>query len=260
MDLDLKDRVIIVTGGANGIGAAIVRACAREGAIPVIFDRDESAAAKLSRELREQGIKNEAVPIDLGEASACARAVDKIATKFERLDGLVNNAGVNDGVSLEHGSPERFAASFRFNFAHYYTMVQAALPALAKSEGAVVNISSKVAVTGQGGTSGYAAAKGAILGATSVWAEEVAGQGIRVNAVIPSEVRTPQYEVWLQKFQNPREKLRAITSKIPLEQRMTEPDEVAAMVLFLLSCRSAGITGQHLFVDGGYVHLDRKLP
>jgi L-fucose dehydrogenase len=260
MDLELKGRVVVVTGGANGIGAAIVRACGREGAIPVIFDRDEPAAGKLKRELLEQGIETDAVLLDLGDASSCTRAVDGVAEKFGRLDGLVNNAGVNDGVGLQHGSPEGFAASLRFNFGHYYTMTQAAGRYLAKTKGAVVNISSKVAITGQGGTSGYAAAKGAILGATSVWAVELAGQGVRVNALIPAEVRTPQYEVWLKKFDNPEEKLRGITSKIPVEQRMTEPQEIAAMAVFLLSRRSGGVTGQQLFVDGGYVHLDRKLP
>jgi L-fucose dehydrogenase len=137
--------------------------------------------------------------------------------------------------------------------------MRASLPFLIRSKGTIVNISSKVAITGQGGTSGYAAAKGAILGATREWAEEFAGNGIRVNAVVPAEVRTPQYEEWLKQFENPEDRLRAITARIPLEHRMTEPEEVAAMVLFLLSARSAGITGQQLFVDGGYVHLDRRL-
>jgi L-fucose dehydrogenase len=259
MELELNNRVIVVTGGANGIGAAIVRACGREGALPVIFDRDESRAVKLKRELLGSGIENEVVEIDLTDASACLRAVEDVGKRLGRLDGLVNNAGVNDGIGLEHGSPQRFAASFGSNFGHYHAMMQATLPFLIKSKGTIVNISSKVAVTGQGGTSGYAAAKGAILGATSFWAKELAAHGIRVNAIIPAEVRTPQYETWLQKFENPNERLAAITGKIPLERRMTEPNEVATMVLFLLSPRSAGISGQQFFVDGGYVHLDRGL-
>lgn len=259
MDLQLKNRVIIVTGGANGIGAAIVRACGREGALPVIFDRDESAASKFNRELLAEGIENEVVHIDLADASACQRTVENMGAKFGRLDGLVNNAGLNDGVGLEHGSPERFRISFRANFVHYHTMTQAVIPFLIKTQGTIVNISSKVAITGQGGTSGYAAAKGAILGATDFWAQELAGWRVRVNAVIPAEVRTPQYEEWLKKFQDPGERLRAITAKIPLDRRMTEPPEVAATVLFLLSPKSAGITGRQIFVDGGYVHLDRGL-
>jgi NAD(P)-dependent dehydrogenase (short-subunit alcohol dehydrogenase family) len=138
-------------------------------------------------------------------------------------------------------------------------MTGAAKPFLIKSRGAVVNISSKVAITGQGGTSGYAAAKGAILGATRGWSVELASHGVRVNAILPAEVRTPQYERWLQKFKNPEECLRNIVKNIPLHSRMTEPAEVADLVLFLLSSQSAAINGQHLFVDGGYVHLDRAL-
>jgi L-fucose dehydrogenase len=259
MDLELKNKVIVVTGGANGIGAAIVRACGRERALPVIFDRDEPAASKLNREMHTEGIESEVIGIDLTDASACQRAIEDVGMKLGRIDMLVNNAGVNDGVGLEHGSPERFAISFRLNFIHYHTMTQAVMPFLVKSQGTIVNISSKVAITGQGSTSGYAAAKGAILGATSFWAEALAQYGIRVNAVIPAEVRTPQYEEWLKKFANPGARLSAILAKIPLNRRMTEPDEIAAMVLFLLSARSAGITGRQLFVDGGYVHLDRGL-
>lgn len=259
MNLDLKNKVVVVTGGGSGIGAAIVRNCGQEGALPVIVDRDESAAKNLKWQLHAEGIESEIIVVDLCTTDESTRALKHVADRVGRLDGLVNNAGVNDGVGLEHGSPERFAASFRSNFAHYYTMKEAALPFLIQSKGAIVNISSKVAITGQGGTSGYAAAKGAILGATIEWAAELAEHGIRVNAVIPAEVRTPQYERWLQTFENPEERLRSIEAKVPLYARMTEPEEVAAMVVFLLSSKSAGITGQQLFVDGGYVHLDRAL-
>jgi L-fucose dehydrogenase len=257
MDLSLKGKVIIVTGGARGIGAAIVRACGQEGGVPVILDRDDSAIQQLQKELRQRGTENEAVSVDLTDISDCRRAVEEVAKRFGRIDGLVNNAGVNDGVGLEHGSPERFAASLRSNLFHYYVIAHVALPFLKQSQGPIVNISSKVAFTGQGGTSGYAAAKGAILGCTDEWATELAQYGIRVNALVPAEVNTPQYTEWLNKFENPAQELQRISDKIPLYQRMTEPDEVAAMVVFLLSPKSAGISGQPLF--GGYVHLDRRL-
>jgi len=124
----------------------------------------------------------------------------------------------------------------------------------------VVNVASKTAVTGQGGTSGYASAKGAILALTREWAVELLPYGIRVNAVLPAEVMTPLYEQWLASFPDPEKKLKNILSKIPLGNRMTTPEEIAAAVLFLLSSRAAGhVTGQHLYVDGGYVHLDRAL-
>ena len=171
----------------------------------------------------------------------------------------MNNAGVNDKVGLEHGGPEQYVESLGRNLLHYYNMTHYALPHLKKSRGAIVNISSKTALTGQGGTSGYASSKGAILALTREWAVELLEYGIRVNAVVPAEVMTPLYRQWLDTFSNPDEKLKTILAKIPLEKRMTTPNEIAAMVVFLLSAQASHITGQHLFVDGGYVHLDRAL-
>src|SRR5262249_48755885 len=130
---------------------------------------------------------------------------------------------------------------------------------LKKSQGCVVNIASKVAVTGQGGTSGYAAAKGAILALTREWAIDLLPYGIRVNSIVPAEVMTPLYQQWLATIPNPQQKLKEIEAKIPLGKRMTRPEEIAATVLFLISAQASHITGQHIFVDGGYVHLDRSL-
>ena len=142
---------------------------------------------------------------------------------------------------------------------HYYNVAHYALPWLKKAHGTIVNISSKTAITGQGGTSGYASSKGAILALTREWAVELLAYGIRVNAVVPAEVMTPLYRQWLSSFPDPEEKLKNIVSKIPLGQRMTTPEEIAPAVLFLISSKASHITGQHIFVDGGYVHLDRAL-
>jgi len=244
-----------VTGGAKGIGLGIVRAAAAEGAIPVFVDRDEDAA----RKLQSEHPRGEMIIAELSLAQACCSVVQKTIDKFGRLDALVNNAGVNDKVSLEHGSPAQYVESLGRNLLHYYNLAHYALPHLKKSRGCIVNISSKTAITGQGGTSGYASAKGAILALTREWAAELLGYGIRVNAIIPAEVMTPLYRQWLDTFPNPEEKLKTVLAKIPLEKRMTSPDEIAAMVVFLLSARAGHITGQHIFVDGGYVHLDRAL-
>ena len=259
MDLQLNGKVIVVTGGAKGIGAAIVRECAREGAIPLIVDKDADAGKAVQSELRQAGMACEFVGAELSVATACASAIETIMSAHGHLDALVNNAGVTDGVGLERGDPEEFVKSLERNLVHYYAMAHYALPALRKTRGSIVNISSKTAVTGQGGTSGYVASKGAILGLTREWAAELLSFGIRVNAVIPAEVMTPLYQQWLAKHANPQEKLERIVSKIPLGQRMTTAEEIAATVVFLLSDRSGHTTGQHLFVDGGYVHLDRAL-
>lgn len=259
MDLALEGKTVLVTGGANGIGEAVVRGLAEEGAVPVIVDRDEVGGRRLRDELGRGQRRCGLVVADLAEPGACRGAVDEAATITGRIDALVNNAGVNDGVSLEHGTPDEFMRSLRRNVLHFFEMVQLTLPFLKETEGVVVNVSSKVALTGQGGTSGYAASKGGILALTREWAVDLLRYGVRVNAVIPAEVMTPQYGRWIKGFPNPEARLEAIVGKIPLGKRMTTADEIAAIVLFLISDRAAHITGQHLVVDGGYVHLDRGI-
>jgi L-fucose dehydrogenase len=259
MDLQLKDKVVIVTGGAKGIGAAIVHACAAEGAIPVIVGRDEEAGKKLQNELQGSGATCGLITVDLATSQSCSQSVAQTLKAFGRIDALVNNAGRNDKVGLESGSVDEYVASLNRNLVHYYGMAHYALPHLKLARGTIVNIGSKTAVTGQGGTSGYASSKGAIMALTREWAAELLPYGIRVNAVIPAEVMTPLYRSWLDTFPHPEEKLKNILSRIPLEQRMTTPEEIAATAVFSLSAKSGHTTGQHLFVDGGYVHLDRAL-
>lgn len=259
MDLNLEKKIVLVTGGAKGIGAAITKMCAQEGALPVAVDRDAEACQRLERDLKNKGLRAMFVPIDLSSAENCKEAVQQAHSKFERIDALVNNAGINDKVGLEHGSPPEFLCSLQRNLLHCFNMAHYALPHLKRTRGCIVNISSKTAITGQGGTSGYASSKGAILALTREWAVELLDYGIRVNAILPAEVMTPLYRQWLDTFPTPEDKLKSILSKIPLEKRMTTPDEIASMVGFLLSARAGHITGQHISVDGGYVHLDRAL-
>lgn len=256
MELQLKDKVIIVTGGAKGIGAGITKALAVEGAIPVIVGRNETDNKAM---LDEIGGKGFYVTAELTKPEECKKAVDETVIKFNRIDGLVNNAGVNDGVGLANGNYESFMASLHKNLVHYYLLAHYALPHLIKTKGAIVNIGSKVAETGQGNTSAYAASNGGRNALTREWAVELLSYGIRVNAVIVAESYTPLYEKWIKSLPNPDEKLKSITEKIPLGKRMTTSEEIASMVLFLLSKKSSHTTGQLVHVDGGYTHLDRSI-
>ena len=259
MDLQLKDKVVVVTGGAKGIGAAIVHACVVEGAIPVIVDRDAETGHVLQKKMQDLGATCGLVTVDLGTPDNCSQAIKQTLQRFGRIDALVNNAGRNDKVGLESGSVDEYVASLNRNLVHYYSMAHYALPHLKSSRGAIVNIGSKTAVTGQGSTSGYASSKGAVMALTREWAAELLPHSIRVNTVIPAEVMTPLYRSWLNTFPNPDEKLKMILTKIPFERRMTTPEEIASTVVFLISSKSSHTTGQHLFVDGGYTHLDRSL-
>lgn len=258
MDLGLKDKVIIVTGGSKGIGGAITEVLVDEGATVIIAGRKKEDGARKVSEMAGRAGTADFFQIELRDDQRRNELVAYVLEKYGRIDGLVNNAGVNDSVGLEEGSVDDFIGSYQKNVVHVYSLVQKTLPALIESKGSVVNIGSKVADTGQGGTSGYAASKGAINALTREWALDLAKHSIRVNCVIPAEVWTPLYDRWINSLENPEEKKKEIVSRIPFEKRFTTATEIANMTVFLLSNAVSGhTTGQIVYVDGGYTHLDR---
>ena len=259
MDLQLTDKVIVVTGGDKGIGRAITQVLAQEGALPFIISRKEKDCQSCIAAIESEGGRADYAIAELTDLKQCKDAIEKLMQRYGRIDGVVNNAGVNDGVSLKKGSYTEFLSSIEKNVGHYFNMVQLCLEGLKTSKGAIVNISSKVAETGQGGTSGYAAANGARNALTREWAVDLLQDDIRVNAVVVAESYTPLYQRWIDSFENPELKKNEIESKIPLGQRMTTPEEIASTVCFLLSSRSSHTTGQIIHVDGGYTHLDRSI-
>ncbi len=260
MDLNLENKVVVVTGAAGmkgSIGETIVRALANEGAIPVIVCRNDRGYG-YEKELQERGIDALFVKTDVTDTNQIEAAVKQIGEKYGRIDILINNVGVNDGAGLD-SSIDDFVWSLKLNLISYFAITKYCLPYLKKSDGNILNIGSKVALTGQGNTSGYAAAKGGVLGLTREWAVDLIKDKIRVNAIIIAESWTPAYDNWIKTLDNGEEKLKSIVKKIPLGNRMTTPQEIADTCLFVISDKSSHTTGQYISVDGGYVHLDRSL-
>ncbi len=260
MDLHLENKVILITGAAGkkgSIGETLLQHLVAENALPAVIDRNERGFEYI-KAIQQKGTDALFCQADVTDPEQVKNAVHRIATHYGRIDVVLNNVGVNDGVGLE-ASYEEFMDSLKLNVVSYFLTVKFALPLLKKSKGNILNIGSKVALTGQGGTSGYAASKGGVLGLTREWAVDLLDYGIRCNTIIIAECWTPAYDDWISNLENGKEKLKSILQKIPLENRMTTPDEIADLCLFTISDRSSHTTGQFIFVDGGYVHLDRAL-
>jgi len=260
MDLGLKGKVILISGAAGlkgSIGETILQNLAKEGAIPAVVDRNDRGFAYVTK-IQEKGIDALFCKTDVTDPDQIKASVQQIIEKYGRIDAVINNVGVNDGVGLD-ASYEEFMNSLKLNMVSYFLIVKHALPQLIKSKGNILNIGSKVALTGQGGTSGYAASKGGVLGLTREWAVDLIKHGIRSNAIIISESWTPSYDKWIKTLDQGEEKLKSIVKKIPFGNRMTTPQEIADSCLFTISERSSHTTGQFITIDGGYVHLDRSL-
>ncbi|MEO8534843.1 MAG: SDR family oxidoreductase [Flavobacterium sp.] len=260
MNLNLKNKIVVVSGSAGkegSIGETMINRLADEGAIPVLLDRNDRGKS-YAEVLQKKGIDALFVKTDVTDPVEMENAVKIIAEKYGRIDVVINNVGVNDGAGLD-STYEEFMDSLKLNVASYFLLVKYALPFLKESKGNILNIGSKVALTGQGGTSGYAAAKGGVLALTREWAVDLIQFGIRSNAIIIAESFTPAYDDWLKTLPDGETVLKKINKSIPFDGRMTKTEEIADTALFIISDRSSHTTGQFVFVDGGYVHLDRAL-
>lgn len=240
MDLQLKDKVVFVTGGGKGIGSGISLSLAREGAIPIILSRSP-ITDEFKKDMEAITTNYEFIQIDLNDTDKIKGIVDDVAARRGGIYGIVNNAGANDNKDLDTTSWQEFEKSIHGNLTHYYELVHASVDYLRKSKGSILNITSKTALTGQGKTSAYL------------------DDGVRSNCVVVSECWTPLYANWIKTFDDPEARKKVITDKIPLERRFTTIEEIADTAVFVLSPKSSHTTGQWVFVDGGYVHLDRAL-
>lgn len=260
MDLNLKGKIVVITGAAGkkgSIGATILFELSKEGAKTAVIDRN-NRGFDYAEELSQNGNECFFVKADITKPKQVEDSMNTIINHFGRIDILINNVGVNDGVGLD-GSYDDFLSSLHLNLISYFMITKHAVKMLKESKGVILNIGSKVALTGQGGTSGYAASKGGVLALTREWAVDLLKYQVRVNALIISESLTPAYKEWLNTLEDGEEKYNKILEKIPLGKRMTTPKEITDTALFLISERSSHTTGQFVFCDGGYVHLDRSL-
>lgn len=258
MDLHLRDKVVIVTGGTKGIGEGIVRSMAAEGAIVLMVNRTGPEGPAIEQELAGAGLRVVHVAAELTEVPECRRVVDEALERFGRVDVLVNNAGFNNQLDLR-SEPEAFMAGMRDNLIHYYALVHYLHDVLVEHGGNIVNIGSHVSITGQGHTSAYVAAKGAIDGLTREWAAYFCDKGVRVNCLVPGSVWTNSYVRWAAQFPDPDERRRIAERNIPFGRRMTTIEEFADLVVYVASDRASHLTGQIIVNDGGYCHLDRVL-
>ncbi|QOV33181.1 SDR family oxidoreductase [Streptomyces ferrugineus] len=240
-------KVGVVTGAGGGIGSAIARRLAREGATVVVCDVDGAAADKVAGEIAGEGGKAEAHQFDLADTMACVQAVDEVVARHGRLDVLVNNAGINRRGDLLALSPQDWALSFAVNVDPLFHLCRAALPHMAsQGGGAVVNTASQWGLQPAPGHIAYNVTKAAVVAFTRSLARDHAHQGIRVNAVCPGEIRTPMVEANLARTGRTVADLDAL---VPFG-RIGTPEEVAALVAFLASDEAPYMCGSVVEITG----------
>lgn len=263
MDTGLKNKIVIVTGGASGIGRASVLKFSEEGAVPVFIDKDRKKGIELYNILKKMGRERLFIHADLTNDSKCKGSVYETIRKYGKLDVLVNNAGKNDNLDIDTTSPKEFRESLDRNLVQYYAMTHFSWPQLKRTKGNVIFLGSKVSLVGEGKTTAYAAAKGAINGMTRELATKSDNESlsIRVNCVIPAIVSTPLYvKAMTERYGSLKRANRLFGSRVPLHARETTPEEIANEIVFLASnLLSSHTSGQIRLVDGNWVYGDRNI-
>lgn len=246
---DLKDKVVLVTGGASGIGASIVRRFALQGSKVVFLDIDEEAGARLARELSESGAAVRFYSVDLRDIAALQARVAEIRAAHGPVQILINNAAHDERHSTETLTPEQWDDRLAVNLKHQFFAAQAVLPDMKQAgAGVIINYGSTSWMIGIGGMAAYTAAKSGVLGLTRSLARDFGPYNIRVNSIAPGWIMTQrQIDKWLTP-EGEEELLRRQCLK-----RKLVPDELAAFTLFLASDEASACTAQQYVVDGGWV-------
>jgi NAD(P)-dependent dehydrogenase (short-subunit alcohol dehydrogenase family) len=246
----LRDRVVLVTGGASGIGESIVEAFAQQHARVAFLDVAQDAGIALVERLVVAGLSQPLfLACDLTDIDALKAAIATVEQRLGAMDVLVNNAANDVRHTIEEVTPESFDRSIDVNLRHQFFAVQAVLPAMkAAGRGSIINMSSISWMIPSVGLPVYITAKAAIVGMTRTLAHELGSHNIRVNAVLPGAILTEkQQRLWLSE-----EYKREVLSRQALKRHLY-PDEVARLVLFLAADDSAAITNQNYVIDGGWV-------
>jgi 3-oxoacyl-[acyl-carrier protein] reductase len=244
--MNLTGKVIVVTGGAQGIGQAIAERCAESGAGVAIWDHQADAIAGALQRIGDRAPRAEAAGfvVDVSDLAAVQMAVKATLVRFGRIDGLVNNAGVVADAQLAKMSEAQWDRVISINLTGVFNCTRACVDALMASTGAIVNISSLVGLSGNFGQTNYAAAKAGVLGMSKTWARELGRKGVRSNAICPGFIETPILSTM------PARVVTDMVAQVP-QKRMGQPREVAAAAVFLLSAEASYINGATLEVTGG---------